>query len=67
MLEALYNKLIDSLFDCCNRAACKCRSHCFDDCFDMSVDVVRKQTERITRTFSTFNVEENLEKSTSSI
>ena len=67
MFEALYNKLIDSQFDCCNRAACKCRSHCFDDCFDMSLDVVRKQTESIIRTFSRINVEQNLEKSTSSI
>ena len=67
MLEALYKAIVESLCDCCNRAACSCRSHWFDDCFDMSVDVVRKQTDRITRTFSTINVEQNLEKSTSSI
>ncbi len=43
---------IASLADCLNRVVCKCHSHCCSDCFDISIDVLQKNTEELRRQFT---------------
>lgn len=48
---------INSIADCVNRAKCHCQSHCFGDCFEMSIDVIQSQTEYIQRRFTNSDFE----------
>ena len=45
-------QFLDSIADCVSRVKCHCQSHCFGDCFEMSVDVIQRQTEFIQRRFT---------------
>ena len=40
----MFEEFINSIVDCFNRAKCHCHSHCFDDCFEMSVDVIEHKS-----------------------
>ena len=51
-MEAIF-KLIDTISECLSRVACKCHSHCCDDCFDISIDVLQKNSELLRRQFTT--------------
>ena len=50
-MEIIY-AFIASLADCLNRVVCSCHSHCCSDCFDISIDVLQKNTEVLRRQFS---------------
>ena len=43
---------ITSLTDSLNRVVCRCHSHCCSDCFDISIDVLQKNTQLIRRQFT---------------
>ena len=51
-MEAIF-KIIETISECISRVACKCHSHCCDDCFDISVDVIQKHTELLERQITT--------------
>ena len=50
-MEIIY-AFIQSLADCLNRIVCKCHTHCCSDCFDISIDVLQKNSEVVKRQFS---------------
>ena len=50
-MEIIY-AFIASLTDCLNRVVCSCHSHCCSDCFDISIDVLQKNTEVLRRRFT---------------
>ena len=47
------DKLIEALTNCLTRISCNCHTHCCS-CFDISVDVIRKQNTALTRQFTTY-------------
>ena len=51
-MEAIF-KIIETISECISRVACKCHSHCCDDCFDISVDVIQRHTELLERQITT--------------
>ena len=59
-MEIIY-AFIASLTDCLNRVVCSCHSHCCSDCFDISIDVLQKNTEVLRRQFTIpRNTEQNM-------
>ena len=50
-MEIIY-AFIQSLADCLNRIVCKCHTHCCSDCFDISIDVLQKNSEVVKRQFT---------------